>query len=39
MRQTNIKKTIIGILFATIPVAAITGLLIRRRHAKTYAGR
>lgn len=37
MKKISKKKTIVRILCAAIPVAAISAILIRHRH-KTYAG-
>lgn len=37
MKKISKRKTIVHILFAAVPVAAISAILIRRRH-KTYAG-
>lgn len=37
MKKISKKKTIVRILCAAVPVAAISAILIRRRH-KTYAG-
>ena len=38
MRKISRKKTILGVLCAVLPVAAITTLIIRNRRGKTYAG-
>lgn len=38
MRKISRKKTILGILCAAVPVAAITTILVRRGRRKHYAG-
>lgn len=37
MKKISKKKTLVRILCAAVPLAAISAILIRRRH-KTYAG-